>query len=154
MELELQDDASEANEDAHETLSRLSRTTAASETRRVSDWVNSSPNVPATNQEAETVVTASPATSINNIIVSMPSQHFPNNISQLTFAPVDLNETRSSTTANNYRSVNEFKSHSCCTNLDPSLDSAKLWEYRIFNIGCHSTTTKSTDNHPDPNWKL
>ena len=38
VELELQDDASEANEDAHETLSRLSRTTAASETRRVSDW--------------------------------------------------------------------------------------------------------------------
>ena len=33
VELELRDEASEANEDAHETLSRLSRTTAASETR-------------------------------------------------------------------------------------------------------------------------
>ena len=94
VELELQDDASEANEDAHETLSQLNRTTAASETRRVSDWVNSSPNVPATNQEAETEVTASPATSINNIIVSMPSQQLLNNISQPTFAPVDLNETQ------------------------------------------------------------
>ena len=93
VELELQDDASEANEDAHETLSRLSRTTAASETRRVSDWVNNSPNVPATNQEAETVVTATLATSINNTSVLMPLQQPPINISQPTFAPADLNET-------------------------------------------------------------
>ena len=93
VELELQEDPSEANEDAHETLSRLSRTTAASETRRVSDWVNNSPNVPAANQEAETVVTAGLATLINNTTVSMPSQQPPINISQPTFAPADLNET-------------------------------------------------------------
>ena len=93
VELELQDDASEANENAHETLSRLSRTTAASETRRVSDWVNNSPNVPATNQEAETVVIASLATSINNTSLLMPSQQIPINISQPTFTQAHLNET-------------------------------------------------------------
>ena len=93
VELELQDDESEANEDAHETLSRLSRTTAASETRRVSYWVNNSTNVPATNQEAETVVTASVATLINNTTVSMPFQQPPIHNSQPTFAPADLNET-------------------------------------------------------------
>ena len=93
VELELQDEASEANEDAHETLSRLSRTTAASETRRVSDWVNNSPNSPAADQEAETVVTASLTTLNNNTAVSMLSQQPPVNISQPTFAPADLNET-------------------------------------------------------------
>ena len=92
VELELQDEASEANEDAHETLSRLSKTTAASETRRVSDWVNNSPNGLATDQEAETVVTASLAT-LNNTAVSMPSQQPPINVSQPTFAPGDSTET-------------------------------------------------------------
>ena len=93
VELELQDDPSEANEEAHETLSRLSRTTDASETRRVSDWVNNSPNVPATNPETETLVTASLATPINNPTVSIPFQQPPINVSQPSFAPGDVNET-------------------------------------------------------------
>ena len=108
VELELQD---EANEDAHETLSRLSRTTAASETRRVSDCVNNSPNGPATDQEAETVVTASLTTLNNNTAVSMPSQQPPINISQPTFAPSDLNETHVvvQPPLPNYRSITEFE---------------------------------------------
>ena len=92
VELELQDDASEANEDAHETLSRLSRPTAASETRRIRDWVNNSPNVPATNQETETAATASLGTSVTNTSALVPSRQTPVIVSQPTFAPGDLNQ--------------------------------------------------------------
>ena len=52
-----------------------------------------SPNAPATNQEAETVVSASPTTSNNDTSVSMPFQQPPINDSQPTFAPNDINET-------------------------------------------------------------
>ena len=92
-ELELQEDPSEANEDAHETLSRLSRTANASETRRVSDWVNNSPIVATTQHETVTAVSASLATSVTNTTVSNPSQQPPVNVSQPTFAPGDPNET-------------------------------------------------------------
>ena len=92
-ELELQEDPSEANEDAHEILSRLSRTTDASETRRVSDWVNNSPIVTTTQHETVTAVTASLATSVANTTVSIPSHPPLVNVSQPTFAPGDPNET-------------------------------------------------------------
>ena len=88
-ELELQEDPSEANEDAHETLSRLSRTTDASETRRVSDWVNNSSIVATTQHETVTAVSASLATSVTNTTVSILSQQPPVNVSQPTFAPGD-----------------------------------------------------------------
>ena len=93
IELELQEDPSEANEDAHEILSRLSRTTDASETRRVSDWVNNSPIVTTTQHETETAVTASLATSAANTTALIPSQQPPVNVSQTIFAPGDPNET-------------------------------------------------------------
>ena len=93
VELELQEDPSEANEDANEILSRLSRTTDASETRRVSDWVNNSPIVTTTQHETVTAVTASLATSVANTTVSIPSHPPPVNVSQPTFAPGDHNET-------------------------------------------------------------
>ena len=89
-ELELQEDPSEANEDAHETLSRLSRTTDARETRRVSDRVNNS-TIVATTQH-ETAVFASLATSVTNTTVSILSQQPPVNVSLPTFAPGDPNE--------------------------------------------------------------
>ena len=85
VELEHQEDPSEANEDTHETLSRLSRTTNASETR-VSDWVNNLPTVATTRHETVTAVSASLASSI-------PSEQAPVNVSQPTFAPGDPNET-------------------------------------------------------------
>ena len=93
IELELQEDPSEANEDAHEILSRLSRTTDASETRRVSDWVNNSPFVTTTQHETVTAVTASLATSAANTTALIPSQQPPVNVSQPIFAPGDPNET-------------------------------------------------------------
>ena len=93
IELELQEDPSEANEDAHEILSRLSRTTDASEKRRVSDWVNNSPIVTTTQHETVTAVTASLATSAANTTALIPSQQPPVNVSQPIFAPGDPNET-------------------------------------------------------------
>ena len=93
VELEIQEDPSEANEDAHETLSRLSRTTDARETRRVSDWVNNSPTVATTQHETVTAVSASLATSVTNTTVSIPSQQPPVKVSQPTFASGDPNET-------------------------------------------------------------
>ena len=93
VELELQEDPSEANEDAHEILLRLSRTTDASETRRVRNWVNNSPIVTTTQHETVTAVTASLATSAANTTALIPSQQPPVNVSQPIFAPDDPNET-------------------------------------------------------------
>ena len=92
VELELPEDPSEVNEDAHESLSRLSRTTNARETR-VGDWVNNSPIVVTTQHETVTAVSASLATSVTNTTVSILSQQPPVNVSQPTFAPGDPNET-------------------------------------------------------------
>ena len=91
VELELQADPSEANEDAHETLSRLSRTAGASETGLVSDWVNNSPIVATTQHETETAATASLVTSVTNTTALIPSQQPPIKVSRPTFAPGDLN---------------------------------------------------------------
>ena len=93
VELELQEDPSEANEDAHETLSRLSRTTDASEKRRVSECVNNSPIVATTQRETVTAVTARLTTSVANTTVSIPSQQLPMNVSEPTVVPGDPNET-------------------------------------------------------------
>ena len=93
VELELQENPSEANEDAHEILSRLNRTTDTCETRRVSDWVNNSPIVTTTQHETVTAVTASLATSAANTTALIPSQQPPVNVSQPFFAPDDPNET-------------------------------------------------------------
>ena len=94
VELELQEDLSEANEDANDEIrSRLSRTTDASETRRVSDWINNSPIVTTTQHETVTAETASLAISAANTTVLIPSQQPPVFVSQPTFAPGDPNET-------------------------------------------------------------
>ena len=92
VELELQEDPSEANEVAHETLSRLSRPTDASETRRVSHWVNNSPIVATTQLETVTAVTAS-LTIRSRTLISIPSQQPPKNVSEPTVVPGDPNKT-------------------------------------------------------------
>ena len=64
VELELQDDLSEANEDLHETLSRLSGTSATNENQRINEWINNSPVVTINNNKPQTVVSMGIATSI------------------------------------------------------------------------------------------
>ena len=64
VELELQDDLSEANEDLHETLSRLSGTSATNENQRINEWINNSPVVTVNNTQPQTVVSMGIATSI------------------------------------------------------------------------------------------
>ena len=64
VELELQDDLSEANEDLHETLSRLSGTSAANENQRISEWINNSPVVTINNNQPQAVVSIGIVTSI------------------------------------------------------------------------------------------
>ena len=53
VEVELQDDLSEGNEDLHETLSRLSGTSATNENQRINDWINNSPVVTINNNQPE-----------------------------------------------------------------------------------------------------
>ena len=64
VELELQDDISETNEDLHETLSRLSSTSATNENQRINEWINNSPVVTINNNQPQTVVSMGIATSI------------------------------------------------------------------------------------------
>ena len=64
VELELQDDLSEANEDLHETLSRLSGTSAANENQRINEWINNSTVVTINNTQPQAVVPIGIATSI------------------------------------------------------------------------------------------
>ena len=152
IELELQEDPSEANEDAHEILSRLSRTTDASETRRVSDWVNNSPIVTTTQHETVTAETASLATSAANTTALIPSQQPPVNVSQPIFAPGDPNETNVAVQLPTTTVPSMSLNHTPAVQIQtPPLTAQNFWEYRTFNLGCHSTTTSSTDNHPDPN---
>ena len=64
VELELQDDLSEADEDLHETLSRLSGTSATNENQRINEWINNSPVVTINNNQPEAVVSTAIATSV------------------------------------------------------------------------------------------
>ena len=64
VELELQEDLSEANEDLHETLSRLSGTSTANDNQRINEWINNSPVVTINNNQPQAVVPIGIATSI------------------------------------------------------------------------------------------
>ena len=64
VELELQDDLSEAKEDLHETLSRLGGTSATNENQRTNEWINNSPAVTINNNQPDAVISAAIATSI------------------------------------------------------------------------------------------
>ena len=64
VELELQEDLSEANEDLHETLSQLSGASTVHESQRISEWINNSPVVTINSNQPEAVASTAIATSI------------------------------------------------------------------------------------------
>ena len=75
VELELQDDLSEANKDLHEFLSRMCGTSTAHDDQRISDRTNNSPVVTTNNNQPEAEVSTAIATSIaitTTVTTSLP----------------------------------------------------------------------------------
>ena len=72
-EMALREDLSDSNTDFHQTLSRLSASSNGNETKRISEWINNSPNVAETNvpSTVEAQTTSAPN---NAVTVTAPLQ--------------------------------------------------------------------------------